>query len=214
MNPMKTTLFLLGSVLLAVLPASGTTTIYTNQASFLAALDPGSYDETFDGFIQGNTLPSPLNFSQGGFGYSAAVADGSPFYTEGVPGDTYLSTNTDARAIVFTPTGGNINAIGGDFFLTDTLGAFFQGTVSLSLDDGTTTTLTNPAGTGFLGFISSVPIGSLTFTSPAAPGYATVNNLIVGQAVPEPSTWLLLAGGVLPLASRLRRRSEHRVLEA
>ncbi len=212
---MKTILLVLGSALLAVLPASAATTVYTSQASFLAALDPGSYDETFDEFIQGNTLASPLNFSLGGFGYSAAVADGSPFYTEGVPGDTYLSTNTDARAIVFTLATGNLNAIGGDFFLTDTLGAFSQGMVSLILNDSTTATLTNPTSTSFLGFISSVPIGSLTFTSPAAPGYATVNNLVVGQAVPEPTTCLLLAGGALPLASSLRRRScRRRAVEA
>ena len=212
---MKTTLFLLGSVLLAVLPASEATTVYTSQASFLAALNPGSYDETFDEFIQGNTVASPLNFSQGGFGYSAAVADGTPFYTEGVPGDTYLSTNTSARAIVFTLATGNINAIGGNFFLTDVLGAFSQGTASLSLNDGTTVTLTNPTGTSFLGFISSAPIDSLTFTPNAATGFATVNNLVVGQTVPEPDTWLWLAGGVLPLASGLWRRScRHRAVEA
>jgi hypothetical protein len=180
--------------------------IYTDRAAFLANVQPGFYLETFDSLPQG-FLPSPLSFSGSGFSYTAsAVGD---FFNVGPPGDVWLSTNLQSAPIVFQFTSGNVTAVGGSFFLTNTPGDPTTGMLTVGLNDGTSVTLTNVPSDSFLGFISTSGfITSLTVT-PISGGdiYATVNNFIIGQAVvvPEPNS-LALFGIVVTAAGYLARR--------
>src|SRR5438105_12441007 len=67
------------------------TAIYTNQAAFLAATQPGYYLETFNSLPQFTQLASPLTFSSNGFSYNA-TAPTAGFFNIGPSGDTWLST--------------------------------------------------------------------------------------------------------------------------
>lgn len=189
-------------LLLAVLPSIPTAradaTVYTDQASFLATLSPGYYQESFDSLTLGGVV-SPLPFSQGGLSYSVATANGTDFFNVGPADDVWLSTANSEINIVFDLAGSPtpINAVGGYFFLTDLAGDVVPGATTLRLNDGTSFTLSDAGATTFLGFISSDPLSSLTFDQPDGTVFAAVNDFIVGQAVavPEPATYALLATG-------------------
>jgi hypothetical protein len=181
--------------------------VYTNQTDFLAAVKPGYYLETFDSLPQGVVLPSPQSFSGNGFAYNASVT--VDFFNVGPPGDTWFSTDFAGDPITFTFTGRPVTAVGGFFFPTDLAGDVTPGTITLTLSDGTTQVLTNPGATTFLGFVSNgAAISTLTVT-PSGQDFtwATVNDLIVGQAIPEPTTvavFGLLAAGAFGVRRRVR----------
>ena len=188
--------------------------VYTDQASFLANLQPGYYLETFDSLPQGMDIGPALSFSQSGFGYTASVfysnIDG--FWNEGPDNDVWLSTDFEGDPIVFQSTSGFIEAVGGYFFPSDIDGNLAPGTITLTLDDGTSYSVTNPSDTTFVGFIASAPISSLTVSTDS--NWVTVNDFIVGAStVPEPSTLVLsVTGAALGLAVGLaNRRARRRV---
>jgi hypothetical protein len=176
------------------------TTIFTNQAAFLAATQPGFYLETFNSLPLGTippTLASPLNFSKNGFSYSASTASGQDFFNIGPTGDVWLSTFHEFDPIVFNVTSNNVTAIGGFFFLTDINGNISNGTVTVTLNNGSMFSINNASSTSFIGFTTSLPIQSLTVTPPSSgPSliFATVNDFITGAAVPETGTSALLLG--------------------
>jgi hypothetical protein len=176
--------------------------IFTDQAAFLANVKPGFYLETFDALPQGVGIDSPLApFSKNGFSYIASTEgfnDG--FFNVGPPGDTWISTNNPVDTIVFTFTSGNVTAVGGLFFETDVFGDLTGGPIHVTLDNGTTITVTDTKANSFVGFTTSSPILSLTVESGAPPPmiteWPTANDLIVGAAIPEPSALLLAALGL------------------
>jgi hypothetical protein len=207
------------------LSAHAQTSTYSDQATFLAHVQPGYYLETFDTQPLNSPVDSPLSFSSNGFSYTASVPDvqnssggfdpGS-FFNVGTSSDVWLSTNLSQDTITFNFTSGNVTAVGGNFFNTDVDGNVSNGTIDLLLSDGTSLTLTNPTDTTFAGFTSGQTITSLMVT-PIAPTnpdgsplldsngnpvvtWATVNNLIVGAALPttsatpEPGATALLVG--------------------
>jgi hypothetical protein len=214
----KTLLFSSALLLAANVSSSFATTIYTSQSSFLAATAPGYYLETFNSLPQNSFLSSPQNFSGNGFSYSASAAAG--FFNVGPSGDTWLSTNNQLTDIVFTLTSNNITSVGGYFFLTDSSGALTGGTVTVTLNDGSTFSIANPNSTSFVGFTSAIPILSLTVHPQGNAGaivqgeggaftFATVNDFIVGgpqgSAVPENGSSALLMGVALAGLFGVRR---------
>ena len=178
--------------------------IYTDQAASLKQVKPGYYLETFDSLPVFTGLLQPAFFSANGFSYNAnatyfgsdqrGLFSVSPDSTQ--PNDIALSTTQSNAAITLTFTSGNVTAIGGDFFLTDDPGNAVPGDVTVTLNDGTTQILTatsaNPQ--PFVGFTSASPISSLILTIPQTFRYATINNFVVGTAVPEPGAVALLLG--------------------
>ncbi len=182
--------------------------IYIDSATFIADLQPGYYLETFSSLT--GTLPNPINFSSGGFSYSAFAPNG--FYPTMTAGDRVLSTSMSTDAITMTFTSGNVTAVGGYFYASDINGNVTTGTVTLNLSDGTSVTLTNPTAATFRGFMTAgVPITSLVIAldSPSGTEWPTVDDFYVGQsaAVPEPSSAILMAAGILALAGLRARRS-------
>lgn len=185
--------------LTAVTAVSAQTTQYTTSATFLAAVVPGAYTETFaDSGFSGN--PDAV-FSGGSFSY--LVSAPGDLYGNGV----FIGTNLDNTPLTITFTGAPVTAVGGNFYATDVSDAFQGVSVTLTLSNGFTTTFTpTSVSNSFRGFTTVLPIASLTLGAPGATRYVGMDNLTVG-AVPEPGTWLLMALGAGALLLRQSRRA-------
>ncbi len=194
-------------------PASAATA-YTTSTDFFNAIRSDYYLEPFDSLSTTGPIDSPLNFSSGGYSYTASVTSGGFTGVNLGSGDVALSTNMALYAIHFAFSSGNVTAVGGNFWLTDISGGTTTGSTVLTLSDGTTTTLVNADPSTYAGFTTTpgVYITSLTLSVTGAPSdaWVTVNNLTVGEAVPEPSTFVLGAGGLLAFAVARRVRYRRR----
>jgi hypothetical protein len=184
--------------------ANAVITVFTTQVAFQAAATTpyGNYVETFDSLNPAVTLASPQTFSNGGFSYTASVSTTS-FFPAGTSGsDVWLSTNTATDTITLNNfAGGNVSAVGGNFFGTDISGLFATGDVTLTATDASGTvsqTINSATLTSFVGFISSGSFSSISIAAVQPTSgflWPTVNNLYVGSAasstaVPEPFTIL------------------------
>lgn len=188
---------------LAAAAASASTTVYNSPASFNAVLAPGSYLETFtQGGIDSGAL---FSYGGGGYGYDVtADAGASTVYRSG----SLIGNNLPNLSLTVTFTSGNVTAVGGQFFITNISDAFQAQSVSLNLNDGTSVTyLPTGVADSFRGFVSTVPILSLTMGAPG-PGqvYNSLDNLVVGSAVPEPGSYALMALGLAGLMALRRQR--------
>jgi hypothetical protein len=203
----------------------GQVIVHTSRATFDAALQPGFYLETFDSAPATGEVSSPQSFMGGSsnqFSWSAATQDAtSLFYatdpTDPMMSDIWLGTFESDVPINFTLAGSNISAVGAYFFLTNIVNGPAEGTISIAINGGTPV-MAGPAtmdGTTFIGFTdaSGTPITSLTFTFTSTvptTAYATLNDFIVGQAIPEPSSLALLGGALAFGAVRACRRKRFR----
>ncbi|MFB3778904.1 MAG: PEP-CTERM sorting domain-containing protein [Bryobacteraceae bacterium] len=186
--------------------------IFTDLPTFLAELQPGYYLEDYSTYSWGSQGQT-MNFSQGGFSYSASAP--LDLWINTAIGNSLSTVHAD-DAISFTFTSGNVTAVGGYFFPTDVSEQLIVGDVVLTLSDGTVQVLNNPGTASFVGFITTggVLITSLTVDAPDTIEYSwpTVDDFYVGaagDAIPEPSTFLLLtigAGGLLLMRRKLRRQ--------
>ena len=191
-------------------------TTYTDQASFLAQLAPGYYQETFSSYSYGspltydNTGLGPLSQSYGPVnGYSWTATETLQLGLFSV--QNALSTNYSADPLVITFTGAPVTALGGAVSSVDLNGNVYQEPVVITLSDGANYTLNS--GSGFVGFTSDAPIASITLepTSPAQDNYAALANFYVGAnisaPVPEAETWAMLLLG-LPVTAWAARRKK------
>lgn len=201
-------LFSKGAAALAVasfagLAAAGTA-VYTDSASFIAALAPGYFSNPFNDTVNG---PSPnLSYSQNGYSYTVGTQPGAVSGLYNAPG--LISTDNSGDSIFVEFTSGNVFAVGGNFWATD-VSVLPTGTdVTVTLSDGTSVTYTSSGPSDFRGFISDVAITSITIDAPSlAPNdglWATMDNLTVGAAVPAPGAIAVL--GAAGLAGFRRRR--------
>jgi hypothetical protein len=148
-------------------------TSYTSEAAFVSAINPTYYLENFNSF----TFGSPLNGSQttyvapgsNGYGWTASASSG--LYSN----NSALSVNVANDPLTITFSGLTVSAFGGIVANTDPSGNLIAGTVTINTSDGGSAFVTLPAGTsGFLGYTSTVPITSVTFTATGA----TTNNFV------------------------------------
>ena len=202
-------------------------TVVTSESAFRGMVVTWGVD-TFDDLV-GNadqevlaTLARTTTYGAS-YGYEANTSvDFNRFYVAASPIDKYLSPSAQGR-ISLTGFSIDVNAIGGYFFAT---GSNLTPTGDLELLLGlpltlvatdvngasTTSPFNGASATSFLGFVSTVPLRSLSIEiSAASVGYPTLNNLYLASAVaavPELRTGaMMLAGlGFIGLsAGRLRR---------
>lgn len=209
----KSTLLLAGAAFFASTNANATVTVYNNQAAFLAAISaPGT--DTYSGFNISGVTSSPVVRNAGAYSYTASTGNG--FFGAGTTANPWLSTNTATDSIIFSNFSAGVNAIGGNFFDSNFVGAYALGDITLSLFDGLTTTtqtISNATTNSFLGFVSTGGLTSLTVKSvqPGTPIWPTVDNLTLGKAtaaVPEPATWAMMISGFGLVAYSMRRRRQ------
>jgi hypothetical protein len=194
--------------------------IEEDETEFMAQVQPGYYLEDFEtgfgGGGQGNSIP----LSENGFSYVISSAQGLFLNLLEFKFTRWISNLDLHEPITITFSGAPVTALGGNFFLTLATEEATAGSFILELNDGTQYTVNSQPQSAssqpFVGFISSEPITSLTLMPPADFGdYVTLDNLIVGAAIPEPvGTTVAVAAGLLGLglwrwrrAARARRTS-------
>src|ERR1700744_6265593 len=187
-------------------------TVYPSQADFLAALSAQGED-TFNKLKSAEGGLSTTR-AAGAFSYTASSTvsvPGSSFLVRpGSKSDYYLGTDLGQDSILFTDFSSGVNAIGGDFFVTNSKGVAASRPLGMFLylvgGDGEEDYeyITSPTANSFLGFISTDGIEELQVEQHAfasAPGdYTAVNNLYLGTATvvasaPEPAAWALMLIG-------------------
>jgi PEP-CTERM motif len=189
----------------AAAPALAATTTYTSSTEFLARVAPGAYTNSFTGAP--DAQPS-FSFSSGGFAYTVsapAVLLNDATYLSG----SFIGNFYSNATLTVTFTAGGPTAVGGDFYISDNQDSFVPAPVTVTLNDGTSTTFTpSSETTGFRGFTSTLPILSLTMSAPGVANFNSMDNLVVGKvsAVPEASTWVMMGLGLAGMALMRRQR--------
>ncbi len=146
------------------------------------------FDSTHPTFVYNVTI---LNSEENLFGIGGAVSTRLPDYS-----------------ILITFTSGNVTGVGADFFLTDEGGVPTSGSFALAFNTsaGPISPFTG-LGADFYGFTTAggTYITSLTISPETSGAYMTFDNLYVGAAVPEPTTWFAAGFVGLVVAGRYGR---------
>ncbi|MCU0647067.1 MAG: PEP-CTERM sorting domain-containing protein [Gemmatimonadaceae bacterium] len=208
----------------ALLPvaAGAQVSFFTSQALWTAALNGGASGlDTFND-LPGGSFPSPVNRTAGAFNYIASVTapagQSTLFFPAGNAADRWLSTDYAGATMRFASFTAGTNAIGGEIFGSNLDGAFQSGpiTVAWATTAGSgSTTVTAPSSTSFWGLVTTGSLTSLSITgvdSQSLALWGTANNVRLGQArptvvIPEPSTYALMATGLVALGLIRRRRA-------
>ena len=190
----------------ASLPAQAAIITYTDRDAFLAALSSSSTDNYNDlsGFYA-----SPISRVIAGYAYEAASSGG--LFVGAVNGSQVLFPNDGDASLALAFTSGTPSAVGGYFYNIDWTFSVINGVITVTANPGSSTQATQTGSpTNFFGWLddSGTPFTSLVIT-PAAGGFATVDDLILGQAppasVPGPLP-LLGAAAAFGVSRRLRCR--------
>ena len=165
---------------------------FTDETAFQAAVS-GTATDTYNNLVINNTYGSPLTRTVGSYQYTAAATTGG-FFAIGSSGDVWLSTDLAAVSIGFSINLGSPTAMGGFFFDSDTFGNAALGEISVSINGGQLLqTVSTSSATNFFGWVSddNTPITSFEVSTSNSFRFATVNDLVFAQAVPEPSTYAM-----------------------
>jgi hypothetical protein len=193
-------------------PARAGAVTYSDYASWSAAMS---------GTITNVTIPdtSPDPFIYFGSGSASVTYSGVLFSTSSVLGNGYfydvgaligvLSSQQESTGVanILTTLPGDVTGFALNY------GTFDGKSVTFTLSNGYAVTQSS-SGSGysvpdFFGITDTTPFGTVLMTSPD--WVLNLNNVLYGAAgasgstIPEPATWLLLAGG-LAVAGLLRRR--------
>jgi hypothetical protein len=203
---------LIGVAVAAALGAlSGTSqaalTAFNSAASFAAATF-GPATDTFT-LLPLDIVPSPSTRTAGPYSYVASAPGG--LFGVGTAANPALSTNLTGATLTLSSFGANVGAIGGSFFGSDITGAFVGGqNLTLMAADSfgatLTQTITGASASSFLGFASTGTLVSLTIAIANNSAFASVDNLVLAQAIPEPETYAMLLAGLAAVGAVARRR--------
>jgi len=171
--------------------------VFTNRAAFLDALAPGYFEDNFQSVVPGSNVTSLVRMGQG-FTVTHTSPGFSVYGTSG--GEIGAFTNTGG--MLASMDLGTVSAVGANFFLTTIDDLFAPGKLTISLiQSGLTTNMDitpiDKTTGSFLGFISDVPVVSLSVSAGSAGKFTTYDNFIVGVPEPQGLLWLGLAMGFM-----------------
>src|SRR5689334_24835126 len=170
---------------IALLAFAGSTGIaqqfLTDRAAFLAHVEPGFYEEKFDGWSDGE----PLNGNQaewegpGANNFGLTVSAAGPGNNNLYSLDRAISTSSHDDLLVFNFSG-PVYVFGGEFWGTMFDGFPVTADVTFETEGGQSFTRT-VSGRTFLGFVSNAPLTSVTIDATGAQAaWPTAGNLSVG----------------------------------
>ncbi len=171
--------------------------VFTNRAAFLNALAPGYFEDNFQSVVPGTNVASLVRAGPG-FSVTHTSPGFSVYGTSG--GEIGAFTNTGGMLATMDP--GTVSAVGANFFLTTIDDLFAPGKLTISLiQSGLTTNMDitpiDKTTGSFLGFISDVPVVSLSVSAGSAGKFTTYDNFIVGIPEPQGLLWLGSAMGFM-----------------
>jgi hypothetical protein len=199
----------------------------TSRSEFVSSIEPDFYQESFDGLRPNVPYTDSMAFSIGSFGYEIHT-DGLgsnqgiyPLENQNHYGDIWFATNYDSTSVEISGFQGDVDAIGGEFFLTAFESGVASGVVTIfaeGADNASSYAFILNGSHNFVGFYATAgqTITRLTIELPSRFNYATLNDLIVGRridgiplsitAVPEPSGFVIMGIGTLIAGTFLRRK--------
>ena len=196
--------------------AQAALTVYTDEASFMAAVINAGTDDFRNLFAGGGPANPYLGTTTTGTAYSYAAS--APLGLYGIAGSpNWLSMAFANDTLTIAGFGGLVKAVGGMFFNTNSSGASSGGNLTVTGSDGGTSAFSTIIGatTGsFVGFVSSGAMSSLTVVSDNSSNgipdfsFQTVGSLVLASvtAVPEPETYALMLAGLGLVGFLARRR--------
>jgi len=202
------------AALLVPASAKAQFTTYLTLADYLAATMNGGVDSFDD--LPADEVMSPLIRTAGPHNYTVAVSGGElpGFFPAGPGADRWLSPDDALATMVFTGFGSNVRGLGGFFFGSNQVGNFVAGTtITITAISATGTQSFSFVGTStgtFFGILANSAWSALTVSSvqpPSGPArWASVNDFRAAEVVPEPSTYVLMATGLIGVVGLARRR--------
>jgi len=188
-----------GAVALAGSVASAQ--ICTSLASFEAAIpnDPGQFNNNCN--VSGST------FTGGTPAMTHTFSAPGGLYHSNSSG-TFEGTNNNGDAFTVTFTTGNVYAVGGEWFFSDSSDAFVPGLqVTLTYSDGTIDSYIPASFNDFHGYVAAVPLTSVVMSvAPAGTSGAWAGTgSIITSSVPTPGAAAALGLGGLAGLRRRRR---------
>ena len=198
-------------VVLSASPVIAAFTVTTSESDFLASLSGPYYQEWFHDYdtTESLDLTSPLEFSGNDYSYTLqtrrdGTGVGFDLWSLEWPEPGAISVGLEDEYIEILLADEAATAIGGYFTRSDWRPDFVPDDVTVTFYDSEGSSASYITGStidGFLGVTSTLPIIKVT-VDPGGSGsgiFATVDGIVVGSVVPEPSSVILLAAGVIGL---------------
>ena len=196
--------------------ANAAITVFTDQASFLAATTNAGVD-TFSDLVVAQ-YGVTMNRTAGTHSYTASAPN--TFFPGSGGGNPFLSTNNLLDQVVFNGFGADVSAVGGSFFGSNINGGYTAASsITLSMIDADglfTYTALNPTPGGFLGFVSTGGLSQFTVATVDSVWVSVDNFTLAGSlsAVPEPATWAMMIIGFGAVGSVVRTSRRRNVFAA
>lgn len=191
-----------------MLPLSAVATTFSDRSSWEAAVDNFT-DVDLTGFSQYEVLAAGsainLSASDGSISFDQrleALQVGSGWATWS-GGKSPMVLWTQGATIITGTFSDGIFAFGLE--MQPNPFGFHDMTLLLSDGSSLTQSVTGSSGAAFFGFVSDLAISAITMSSTADFAFG---EMVVGAPVPEPSTLLLLGGGLLGLGYLNRKRKK------
>ncbi|UCD75312.1 MAG: hypothetical protein JSV91_00025 [Phycisphaerales bacterium] len=175
--------------------ATAATTVYDNEADFLAAI--GDYLlEDFDGYVYGGFTEYTLDIGpMNGYSGTISAQGGANSYLWS--GDGNMSTNDATDALHVDFTGAPTFSVGGWFFASDISGYFVPGRqVIIELSNGFMYDFVPASDTDFRGFVSTDELSWIHIDAPDDASYywSTMDHFYLDSPAPGALALLGLAG--------------------